>query len=103
LMKEKYEKLDFSFISEGSCSDSLAKCYVTGKPAVSIPCYGERAIGGVGDDEIGIAFLPSELDRIISGLKALFKAGLTYPITVAGPSLDPTPLLARNYPSFFKR
>jgi uncharacterized protein (DUF169 family) len=103
LQKEKYERFSFSFIGEGACSDSLAQCYATGKPAVSIPCYGERAIGGVSDDEITIALPPSELERAISGLKKLSKIGFTYPISFTGPSLDSSPMLARAYPSALQR
>lgn len=98
LQKVKYERFWFSFIGEGACSDSLAQCYVTGKTAVGIPCYGERAIGGVSDDEIVIALPPGELERAISGLKELYKIGMRYPISFIGPTLDPSPMLARAYP-----
>jgi len=99
LQKDKYERFWFSFIGEGACSDSLAQCYVTGKPALSIPCYGERAIGSVQDDEIVVALPPSELERATSGLRELSKVGLRYPISFIGPSLDPTPVLAKAYPT----
>ena len=98
LQKVKYERFSFSFIGEGACTDSLAQCYITGKPAVSIPCYGERSMGGVSDDEIVIALLPGELERAISGLKQLAKIGFKYPINSIGPLLDPTPLLSGIYP-----
>jgi uncharacterized protein (DUF169 family) len=98
LQKMKYERFSFSFIGEGACSDSLAQCYITGKPALSIPCYGERAIGGVSDDEVVIALPPGELERAISGLKELQKIGFKYPISFIGPLLDPTPMLTGIYP-----
>ncbi|MGD0352942.1 MAG: DUF169 domain-containing protein [Dehalococcoidia bacterium] len=103
LQKVKYERFSFSFIGEGACTDSLAQCYVTGKPAVSIPCYGERSMGGVSDDEIAIALPPSELARTISGLKELAKIGFKYPINSIGPLLDPTPLLSGIYSETAKR
>ncbi len=103
LQKVKYERFQFSFIGEGACSDSLAQCYVSGKPAVSIPCYGERAIGGVADAEIAIALPPGELERAISGLDQLSKVGMRYPISFIGPWLDPTPALARFYPQIAGR
>jgi uncharacterized protein (DUF169 family) len=99
LQKDKYERFWFSFIGEGSCSDSLAQCYVTGKPAVSIPCYGERAMGSVADDEIAIALPPADLERVITGLQNLSKVGFNYPISVVGPELDPAPVLTGIYPS----
>jgi len=97
LQKVKYERFSFSFIGEGACTDSLAQCYVTGKPAVSIPCYGERSMGGVADDEMAIALPAGELERTISGLKELAKIGFKYPINSIGPWLDPTPLLSNIY------
>jgi uncharacterized protein (DUF169 family) len=103
LQKVKYERFSFSFIGEGACTDSLAQCYITGKPAVSIPCYGERSMGGVSDDEIVIALPPGELERTISGLKQLAKIGFKYPINSIGPLLDPTPLLSGIYPAASQR
>ena len=103
LQKDKYERFWFSFIGEGACSDSLAQCYVTGKPAVSIPCYGERSMGSVSDDEIIIALPLGELDRAVSGLKELHKIEFRYPISFIGPLLDPTPALANFYPALSQR
>ena len=97
LQKVKYERFSFSFIGEGACTDSLAQCYVTGKPAVSVPCYGERSMGGVSDDEMAIALPPGELERAASGLRQLAKIGFKYPINSIGPWLDPTPLLSGIY------
>ena len=97
LQKVKYEKFSFNFIGEGSCSDSLSQCYVTGKPSVSIPCYGERSMGGVSDDEIIIALPPETLEKTITGLKELQKVGFKYPISPIGPMLDPTSLLSSVY------
>jgi uncharacterized protein (DUF169 family) len=97
LQKIKYERFSFSFIGEGACTDSLAQSYVTSKPAVSIPCYGERSMGGVSDDEMSIALPAGELERTISGLKELAKIGFKYPINSIGPWLDPTPLLSGIY------
>src|SRR4030042_5218815 len=103
LQKVKYERFSFSFIGEGACSDSLAQCYITGKPSVSIPCTGERSMGGVSDDEIVVALPPGELERAISGLKELAKIGRKYPIDSIGPWLDPTPLLSGIYSGVAKR
>ncbi|HEX7365132.1 MAG TPA: DUF169 domain-containing protein [Dehalococcoidia bacterium] len=97
LQKVKYERFSFSFIGEGACTDSLAQCFVTGKPSVSIPCYGERSMGGVGDDEIAIALPSGELERTLSGLKELARIGFKYPINSIGPWLDPSPLLSGIY------
>jgi len=55
MQKVRHERFQFHFIGEGSCVDSLGQCYNTGKPSLAIPCYGERIIGQVADDEIAIA------------------------------------------------
>jgi uncharacterized protein (DUF169 family) len=103
LQKEKYERFPFFFIGEGACADSLAQCYESGKPAVAIPCYGERAMGQVADDEIVIALPESELNRAISGIKKLGKIGFKYPIAFIGGLADPTPILAQFYPNLGKK
>ena len=99
LQKIKYERFQFHFIGEGACVDSLGQCYHTGKPALAIPCYGERSMGQVRDDEIVIALAPSDVDRAIEGLQTLRKIGFKYPIANVGAYLDPSPLLARFYSS----
>ncbi len=103
LQKEKYERFPFFFIGEGACADSLAQCYTSGKPALAIPCYGERAMGQVADDEIVIALPPAELGRAVSGVKKLAKIGFKYPIASIGALADPTPILAQFYPDLGKK
>lgn len=98
LQKERYERFQFFFIGEGACADSLAQCYATGRPAAAIPCYGERSIGQVSDDEIVVALPAGEMARVVSGLNRLHKAGLRYPIANIGGSCDPDPILAQFYP-----
>ncbi len=98
LQKEKYERFNFSFIGEGACADSLAQCYSSGKPSVAIPCYGERMLGQVGDDEIIIALPPKEIIRAFSGMRKLYNIGFTYPIRFTGGLLDPGPVLSNYYP-----
>jgi uncharacterized protein (DUF169 family) len=97
LQKIKYERFQFHFIGEGACVDSIGQCYATGKPALAIPCYGERAMGQVKDDEIVIALPPAAIDRALDGLKKLAKVGFKYPISHIGAYVDPTPLLANVY------
>jgi uncharacterized protein (DUF169 family) len=103
LQKEKYERFQFFFIGEGACADSLAQCYLSGKPSLAIPCYGERALGQVADDEIVTTLPAGELDRAISGLVKLGKIGFKYPIAFIGGLADPTPILAQFYPSLGKK
>ena len=99
LQKVKYERFQFHFIGEGACVDSLGECYNSKKPALAIPCYGERSMGQVKDDEINIALPPSDIDRAVEGLGILEKIGFKYPISSIGAFLDPNPVLAGYYPS----
>jgi len=103
MQKEKYERFQFFFIGEGACADSLAQCYVTGKPSLAIPCYGERAMGQVADDEIVIALPPGEMGRALAGMKKLAQIGFRYPIAFIGGLADPAPVLAQFYPGAGKK
>jgi uncharacterized protein (DUF169 family) len=101
LQKEKYERFTFHFVGEGSCSDSLGECYRTGKPQISLPCYGERSMGQVSDDEIILALPPGEIDRALAGMKKLAKTGFKYPINFIGGMTDLEPIFKQIYPAAF--
>lgn len=103
LQKDRYERFQFSFIGEGACADSLAQCYVSKKPALAIPCYGERALGQVADDEIVIALPPDEIERSLSGLRKLAKVGLRYPVAYIGGLADVVPILSQIYKDIAQR
>lgn len=101
LQKEKYERFEFQFIGEGSCSDSLGKCYQTGRPQLSLPCYGERSMGQVTDDELILALPPKDVPRALAGMKKLAKIGFRYPISSVGAQADLEPILSQIYPAAF--
>jgi uncharacterized protein (DUF169 family) len=98
MQKVRYELFEFTFIGEGACMDSFGRYYATGKTSVAIPCYGERAMGQVADDEIVVALPPGELDRAIEGLAILAKVGFGYPVSNIGGFTDPLPFLGQVYP-----
>lgn len=79
-----YEVLHFYSVGETSCSDALVRCYLTKKPALTIPCYGERVLGYAADDEIVIALPPNTLQKVVDNIKELYKRGLTYPTSYKG-------------------
>jgi uncharacterized protein (DUF169 family) len=97
LQWEHYEKLNFTCCGESACSDSIGRCYVTGKPSVGIPCFGERRFGHAQDDELMVALPPSSVDTLIAGLKALDKVGIRYPIAYAGAQVDLFPGFPPSY------
>lgn len=98
LQKQKYERIWSSFVSEGNCGNSLAQCFVTGKPALSMASYGERCFGQVLDDELILALPPSYMERTILGLKKLAMKGLKYPIRFMGAEHSPTNEAREFYP-----
>lgn len=98
MQKVRYEQFHFSFIGEGACADSIGRCYTSGRPALAIPCYGERSIGQVADDEIVIALPPGEIDRALTGLDMLRKVGFKYPTAFIGGISNPVKALSQFYP-----
>jgi uncharacterized protein (DUF169 family) len=103
LQFKDYERFQFFFVGEGSCADSLAQCYTTGKPALAIPCMGERAFGNVSEDELVMALPPKMLEKAVEGLQALKARGIGYPITYLGSLCDPSPVLVQIYPEWWNR
>ncbi|MGB6873286.1 MAG: DUF169 domain-containing protein [Dehalococcoidia bacterium] len=103
LQFEDYERFQFFFIGEGSCADGLAQCYTSGKPALAIPCMGERAFGAVTEDELVMALPPGMMAKVVEGLKALKSRGIGYPIAYLGPLCDPSPVLMQIYPEWWHR
>lgn len=88
MQKIEFERFESACIGESSCADSLAECYLTGKPKVGLPGYGERALGHVGDEEMVLALPPSYLERVLDGWAELRKTGVTYPVALAGLDVD---------------
>ncbi len=103
LQFKDYERFQFFFIGEGSCADGLAQCYTTGKPALAIPCMGERAFGAVTEDEMVMALPPKMVAKAVEGLEALKSRGIGYPIMYLGPLCDPSPVLTQIYPKWWER
>jgi uncharacterized protein (DUF169 family) len=101
LQFKDYERFQFFFIGEGACADSLAQCYTTGKPALAIPCMGERAFGTVTEDEMVMALPSGTMAKAVEGLQALRKRGVGYPIMYLGPLCDPSAILTQIYPDWW--
>lgn len=82
--KIEFERYQFGCVGESSCSDYLVDCYLTGKPKVGLPGYGERSLGHVADEEIVLALPPAYVPRVIEGYEKLRDAGVVYPVALAG-------------------
>jgi uncharacterized protein (DUF169 family) len=92
-----YERFQFFSVGESACADSIAQCFNTGKPACTIPCYGERRYGHVQDDEMVMALPPAFLEKVVDGLESLYQRGIRYPISLFGAQVDPSPGLLGAY------
>src|SRR5271170_835570 len=83
-----YRKFEWSVVGETACADSWGRALKTGEPSLSLPCYAERRYGGVPDEEMLLALKPSHLAKAITGMKALSKNGLRYPVPPYGIQSD---------------
>jgi uncharacterized protein (DUF169 family) len=101
LQFKDYERFQFFFIGEGACADGLAQCYTSGKPALAIPCMGERAFGTVTEDELVLALPPGMMAKAVEGLQSLRDRGIGYPIMYLGPLCDPSVVLTQIYPDWY--
>ena len=75
-------------VGETACADSWGRALRTGEPSLSLPCFAERRYGGVPDEEMLMALSPAHLAKAISGMKALARNGLRYPIAPYGIQSD---------------
>jgi len=97
LQFEDYEVMQFHCVGETSCSDAIARCYLTGKPSLTIPCYGERRYGHAQDDDLVMALPPEMMPKALRGLETLYRRGIRYPISYAGAELDVTSAFPASY------
>ncbi|MFZ5649986.1 MAG: DUF169 domain-containing protein [Bacillota bacterium] len=97
LQFDNYERMQFFCTGESSCSDAIAQCYLTGKPSLAIPCYGERRYGHAQDDEMVIGLPPSYVEKVERNLEDLYSRGVQYPVSYMGAQCDPLPGMPPGY------
>jgi dephospho-CoA kinase len=97
LQFEDYQVMQFYCVGESSCSDAIARCYLTGKPSLTIPCYGERRYGHAQDEDLVMALPPGDMEKALRGLETLYRRGIRYPISFAGAEQD----LATAFPGSY--
>jgi len=102
MQRERYERFEFSFIGEGACADSVGRCLAEDRPSLAIPCFGERATGGVTDEEVALALPPREMERALAGLEKLRAVNLGYPIRRRAAEMDLTESYRERYPELIK-
>lgn len=94
---EEYEKLEFTFVGESTCSDSWCRTFLTGKPSLALPCYADKKFAGMGENELRLTFTPGGLLRALRGVEALHKNGLRYPIASYSLTTDMLDGLPQHY------
>jgi len=97
LQFEDYEVMEFSCVGESSCSDAIARCYLTGKPSLTIPCYGERRYGHAQDEDLVMAIPAGMMEKALKGMEVLYRRGIRYPISYAGTEQDLTTAFPLSY------
>ena len=95
-----YEKLEFTFVGESTCSDSWVHTFITGKPGMALPCFADKKFAGVGEWEIRVTFKPEGLVRALEGVEAMWKNGLRYPIASYSLTTDMLAGLPPHYLDF---
>lgn len=96
----EYEKLEFTFVGESTCSDSWTRTFLTGKPSLALPCYADKKFAGVGECDIRLTFRPKDIIRVLDGLRFLSKNGLRYPIASYSLNSDILDGLPKSYLEF---
>lgn len=97
LQFEDYEVMQFYCVGESSCSDAIARCYQTGRPSLTIPCYGERRYGHAQDEDMVMAVPVDMMEKALIGLETLYRRGVRYPISYAGAEGDVGPMFPAAY------
>ena len=97
LQFEDYEVMEFFCVGESSCSDAIARCYLTGKPALTIPCYGERRYGHAQDEDLVMAVPAGMMKKALKGMETLYRRGIRYPISYAGAEQDLSTAFPMSY------
>lgn len=90
LQYEDYEVMQFYCVGESSCSDAVSRCYLTSRPSLTIPCYGERCFGHAQDEDLVMAIPAEMMEKALRGMEALYNKGIRYPIGFAGVEKDIT-------------
>ena len=101
LQFENYERVQSSCVGESSCSDSIVQCYLTGKPSIGIPCFGERRYGHAQDDEMVIAVSGPDVKKVSKNLAELSKRGIRYPISYLGTQTNALAGMPESYADAF--
>ena len=94
---DHYEKLNFTFVGESTCSDSWVATILTGKPKLSLPCAADQKFASVSANYVLVSMKPYDLVNAIESLDKLYKNGLRYPMASHSLTTDIIPGLPKHY------
>ncbi len=97
LQWRNYKRYDFFHHRRERLRRFMGPCAEDARSVAVDPCYAERRYGGVADDEMLMACPPADLQRAVTGLQGLAKAGLRYPIMPFGPQAERGEGMAKSY------
>ena len=80
LQVHDFERFQFSFSGESTCSDCWVKTFNTGKPGLGLPCYADKKFAGMSENEVRVSMTPEDTLKALEGLQTMSKNGLRYPI-----------------------
>lgn len=92
---------EFTFSSSGDagvCSRCVAEVYIKNKPAIEIPCLGDRRFALAQDFELAVGFPYRMKDIVINGLIQTHKAGIRYPVPFQIPEKCDLPKIYTTLP-----
>ncbi|MGQ9468384.1 MAG: DUF169 domain-containing protein [Nitrososphaerales archaeon] len=87
-------KFDSSSVGDAGLCNTLARVLLTKRPAMDLPCYGERRFAGVQDHELLFVYPREFGERIIEGLEGTHKGGIRYPVPA---QLDWSPKMPKDF------
>lgn len=71
LQHKNYEKMDFRFVGESTCSDGMVYTRETGKVGVAIGGVGEREFGGLPHTELIVTMTIAQIEKMLDSAKTL--------------------------------
>ncbi len=80
LQVHDYERFQFTFSGESTCSDCWCKTFNTGKPGLGLPCYADKKFAGMSETDVRVSMTPEDTVKALTGLQIMSKNGLRYPI-----------------------
>ena len=104
LCYKDYERFEFIFTGGSSCAVEIARTYLTDKPQLSLPDFGERRYGHTHADELVLGLPPRYIEKMVAGAHFLRTVGgIFYPAPFSGTQYATYPAWPRKYRNFWDK